>query len=99
MKQVQSGKGFEYGIVYQLQEIAQAEIVADQHLQNAEYYFNQCSDTERGKIMRAASEIVIFLTGHDARIEQHVCKVRLQSDQQGGKGDVRDIIIETLAEK
>lgn len=95
MTQVQSGKGFEYGIAYQLREIAEAEIIENKHLQNARYYFEQCSNQEQDKIMRAAKEIIIFLAAHDSRIEQHVCKVELQSDQEGGKGDVRDIVIET----
>ena len=95
MSQVQSGKGFEYGIAYQLQEIIQAEIIQDTHSQTALTYFEQCNEDERHKITSAAREIVIFLAGHDTRMKQHTCKVRLQSDQRGALGDVRDIIIDT----
>ena len=46
-------------------------------------------------MLEAARAAVVFLTDYDTRITQGTCKVRLQSDQEGGKGDVRDIIIET----
>lgn len=95
MSQVRSGKSFEYGIAYQLQEIAEAKLVEDIHLKNARKYFEVSNSVEQNKIMRAGHEIVLFLTAEDERIKQRKCTVRLQSDQEGGKGDVRDIIIET----
>ncbi len=99
MSQVQSGKGFEYGIAYQLQKIAGVTPVQSGYLENSRSYFNRCSDAERDKIMKAAEKIVIFLIGHDTRIKQQHCTVRMQSDQEGGKGDVRDLIIETPGEE
>lgn len=95
MSQVQSGKGFEYGIAYQLKEIAQAELIENSSLKVALSYYQQCDGKEQRKIMRAAEEIVAFLAKHESRIKQHKCEVKIQSDQEGGKGDVRDIIIKT----
>ena len=93
--QVKSGKSFEYAVAYQLQEIAEASLLENTHLRTARAYFDDSDPIEQEKSMRAAKEIVIFLTAEDDRIEQKVCSVRLQSDQAGAKGDVRDIIIQT----
>ncbi len=95
MSQVKNGKSFEYAIAYQLQEIAEATLIENKHLNTAKQYYNECNIIEQTKAMKAAKEIVIFLTGEDTRIQQNLCTVKLQSDQEGGKGDVRDIIIDT----
>ena len=95
MNQVRSGKGFEYGIAFQLQEIAQAKLVNSVHLETAERYFSKCDKKEQKKIMGSAKEIVIFLTRHETRIKQQSCSVKIQSDQEGARGDVRDVIIDT----
>ena len=52
---------------------------------------------DRQRIDKAAKGAVLFLQAHDDRLLD-ARTVRLQSDQQGRLGDVRDILIETSAE-
>ncbi|BBM89528.1 type II restriction endonuclease [Spirochaetota bacterium] len=95
MSQVQSGKSFEYAIAYQLQKITQATLVENKHLVTARKYYVTYDSVEQNKAMNAAQKIVGFLTRVDKRLKQKPCVLRLQSDQAGKLGDVRDIVIET----
>lgn len=95
MRQVTSGKGFEYGIVDQLEKLGSSNVLQNEFLINAKSHFAKCDTTEQDKIIRSAYCIVRFLINKDARIQPGNCQVRMQSDQAGSKGDVRDIIIES----
>ena len=99
MKQVISGKGFEYGITYKLNELAGAVYVENSSLRIAESYFQQCSGKEQRKIMAAAEAIIKFLIDNDDRVKEGQCSVKMQSDQKGAVGDVRDIIVESSGEE
>ncbi len=95
MSNVQSGRAFEYGIAYQVADIIKAELIKDKSIETAHIYFKQCRPREQEKIMVSAREVALFLSKHDNRMEQDRSTVILQSDMQGVKGDVRDIIIQT----
>ena len=96
-----TGKAWEYGLAVQC-----AEIFGDGHAQfimtdagrvcrNA-YAAYQGGDQQR--IDKAAKEAALFLLTHDARLDD-TRTVRMQSDQQGRLGDVRDILIETSTDE
>ena len=94
MSNVQSGRAFEYGMALEIANQIQADLINDQAMEVARGSFQSCNNTEQDKITRASQQIALFLSGHDLRLEQHKCKIRIQSDMAGAKGDVRDIIIE-----
>lgn len=95
MTQVRTGRGFEYGLAYELKQRIQAKMINDQSMRVARAYFNQCSSVEQQKIKDAAYDAILRLTGKDTRLKQHECRVRIQSDMRGAEGDVRDVIVET----
>ena len=95
MSNVQSGRAFEYGMALEIAQWIQAELSMDRSMQVAYDYFNACDSIEQSKITNASKQIASFLAARDTRLAHHKCKIRIQSDMHGAKGDVRDIIIET----
>ena len=94
MSKVKSGRAFEYGMALEIANMIQATLVNDKPMKVAFHYFNHCDDVEKGKISRASKQIALFLTRQEERLAQHKCKIRIQSDMEGARGDVRDIIVD-----
>ena len=92
MSNVKSGRAFEYGMALEIANMIQATLVNDNRMKVAFRYFNKCDDIEKGKISRASQQIALFLSGKDERLVPQKCKIRIQSDMEGARGDVRDII-------
>lgn len=88
-----TGRAFEYGVAISLSRLIPANLTEDKHIEVAKSNFELCSETERENIVKAANEISMFLVAHDNRLTETNCTIKLQSDQHGQEGDVRDIII------
>ena len=95
MRTVQSGRGFEYAIAYNISSIMRARLEDNTALAVAHHSYDICSEYEQKKMDAASQEVSLFLVSHDTRLEQNVCTVRIQSDITGVSGDVRDIVIDT----
>jgi len=88
------GRAFEYGIVVAMSNIIPAEIIENAQLENSKRCFESCSDIEKRKIVKASSEATAFLVAHDREFsDARGFTIQIQTDQMGGQGDVRDIII------
>lgn len=88
------GRAFEYGIVIAMSNIIPAKIVENTQLENSKRCFESCSDIEKPKIVKASSEATAFLVAHDREFsDARGFTIQIQTDQMGGQGDVRDIII------
>ena len=98
MKQVESGKAFEFGITNEFHSILDdCEMLQNENLDIAKNYFNRISEHEKKKIYVAANKIVVFLIAHDDNI-LHDCRmiIEMQSDIRGKHGDVRDLVLKNL---
>ncbi len=93
LSQNETGRAFEYGVAASLSKYLPAPTQAGGELQRAKRCFELCDQTEQDNILTAASEVAAFLTAHDVRLSETGCSIRLQSDQFGQLGDVRDIIV------
>jgi hypothetical protein len=93
LSQNDMGRAFEYSIAMGFCRYLPATIVDNVQMRKATQCFNDCPQSERARMVQAASEAVAFLTAHDDRLSENSCMVKLQSDQAGMRGDVRDIII------
>ena len=101
MKQVVSGKSFEFGIANEFCRVLnKCHFVSNKDVKIARDYFQNIPNREREKIQVASSEIVAFLITHDNNIS-HDCKMRveMQSDMKGREGDVRDIMLKNITKK
>ncbi len=96
LSQVESGHAFEYGIAQSFHRLYRSSSLRnDALMQRAEQSFTSCSDTEQEKIFRASDEIAIFLIAHDNNLRSRDgYSIWLQSDMEGVRGDVRDVIID-----
>ena len=93
LSQNDMGRAFEYGVACGIAKGLPAELKENNQLIKAKECFGRCSDKEQQKIVKSASEVVVFLSAHDKRLVENICTVSLQSDEVGQQGDVRDIII------
>ena len=96
MKQVQSGKALEYGMIVQIEKIINCEIIHNNSLDAARVYYEDSESVERDKISKAAKEAIKFLLSHDSRLRGGDYKAYLQPDEAGKTGDVRDVIIQDV---
>ncbi len=93
MSQVKSGKAFEYGMIWQLENIIKCNIEENKSLNVARSCYLDCTEEEQNNILKASDEILMFLLAHDSRLSGGRYKALLQSDMKGKYGDVRDVII------
>jgi len=93
LSQNETGRAFEYGVAVSLCKYLPAPIKDGVQLQRAKRCFEVCDESEQHNIAKAASEAAAFLAAHDVRLSESGCSIRLQSDQYGQQGDVRDIIV------
>ncbi len=93
MKQVQSGKAFEFGMITQIECSIACEIEKNPSWYDAQNYYNNCTLDEQHRILKASEKIIVFLLTHEKKLSNEKYKVYLQSDMEGQKGDVRDIIL------
>lgn len=92
--QVRNGKAFEFAISRQIGKITETKIVDNSALNKASHYYHSINDTALlDRIDRAADELAVFLQYHDKRLD-NAASIRLQPDNKGTIGDVRDIVIE-----
>ena len=94
--QTESGKAWEYGLARQCADVLnrKANLVVNSSLRKSQESYDLQSNTERGRIDKAANEVVVFLRAHDPRLVDTE-RVVMQSDMMGAQGDVRDLLIET----
>jgi hypothetical protein len=93
LSQNDSGRAFEYGIAVSLSRFLNAEIEDSKQVRKAKKCFEDSKEAEQIKIVKASDEIVLFIIAHDKRLTDKNCTIKLQSDQKGQTGDVRDIIV------
>ncbi|NQT83123.1 HaeIII family restriction endonuclease [bacterium] len=93
LSQNETGRAFEYGVALSLSKYLPAPIQDGVQIRRAKRCFEVCDETEQHNILRASSEVTAFLAAHDVRLSETGCSIRLQSDQLGRQGDVRDIIV------
>lgn len=95
-----TGKAWEYGLAVQCAGIFgdDAQFVMTDAGRVCRDAYAAHTEGDQRRIDKAAREAVLFLLAHDTRLDD-ARSVRMQSDQQGRLGDVRDILIETSAEE
>jgi hypothetical protein len=93
LSQNDTGRAFEYGVAVSLSDYLPAPIEDGVQIRRAKRCFDLCDETEQHNIVKAAREVTAFLVAHDVRLSETGCLIRLQSDQLGRQGDVRDIIV------
>jgi len=93
LSQNDMGRAFEYSIAMSLHSYLPAVIVNSIQMQKAKQCFEICPTDEQQNMAKSASEAVAFLVAHDDRLSESHCLVKLQSDQMGMRGDVRDVIV------
>lgn len=93
LSQNDTGRAFEYGVAVSLSDHLPALIEEGPQVRKARACFELCDETEQVHIVQAAREVAAFLAAHDDRLSETSCSIRLQSDQVGREGDVRDIVV------
>lgn len=93
LSQNDMGRAFEYGIAVAMSQRLPAQLLVNGQLETARDCFERCSDNEKQKMVRAATEVAAFLSAHDEHLADNGFNVHIQTDQAGMQGDVRDILI------
>jgi hypothetical protein len=93
LSQNESGRAFEYRLAVSLSNLLTAKIEDNSQIQAAQKCFEKADNRERERIVKASDEAARFLFAHDNRLKRGECSIKLQSDQLGRLGDVRDIVI------
>lgn len=100
-KQMITGKAFEYALLMQFKEKLQSKtnltVVSNSSLQIAEGCFNHLPAIKKSEYLLSASFAVNFLQDIEPRLSNDIGKndfleLEIRSDDQGKKGDVRDIL-------
>ena len=94
ISQSESGKAFEYAIAKAFSKQMNVNIDNNQQYMVAQASFNKHTDKDRHALKLAAEKSAAFLTGKDSRLKD-ITNIFIQSDQQGGRGDVRDVVLNT----
>ncbi len=90
-----SGKAWEYGLAVEFRKVLNDTVLRTTPARvKAENYFKRLDSRERERIRKAANEMATFIVNLAARTRA-VQSIEIQSDAQGQKGDVRDILIHT----
>lgn len=93
-----TGRAFEYGLAIALNEnLEESTICASGEFEKAKDSFFLVGDLEKSKIERAAGIAIQFLKEKDSFFKQSDLEIKIQSDQRGAIGDVRDLLIESHA--
>ena len=94
LSQNDMGRAFEYGIAVSMSSIIPAEVIDNEQIQNSKSCFESCPNNEKQKIVKASSESTAFLVAHEKEFsDTRGFTIQIQTDQMGGQGDVRDVII------
>ena len=88
-----SGKAWEYGLARRLAERLNVPLIVDKPSESGRKAHAKLPERDRENALLAAAEAVKFLVASDGRFAKGAQNVRMQSDQRGGEGDVRDIIV------
>ncbi len=100
--QTTSGKAFEYAIAHSvhclISQLGPCELIDNNAMKNAALEFSSLPETQQVELMLAAMPAVRHLLHFEPVLERHTenssrILLSLQSDQSGGEGDVRDIVI------
>ncbi len=101
-KQVENGKAFEYAIAKVYCEYLnacniKAVLLENEASKQAEEYYNRFEQNEQSKFDYAAKETIATMLKIEPglcsqRNESDILQIYLQKDQEGEKGDVRDVI-------
>ncbi len=83
------GKAFEYALARQISILTRSQLQRDDTAALAELSYRQSGDV--AAMDRAASEAIMFLQAVDGRFD-NTALVRIQPDQRGQAGDVRDVV-------
>ena len=94
------GRGFEYACLYELynsvKEYRLAEIVHNSSLEAAKRAYNTLTEVEKRTYRKSAKAMIPAIFECEPRIIENDCDILelyIQQDEEGEKGDVRDIII------
>ena len=94
MTQARNGKAFEYALAQRLSLDAGADINDDASLVTAKNAYESLSGSRlRPRFDLASENMVRFLLEHDERLSK-ASLIRMQSDEKGKMGDVRDLVID-----
>jgi len=88
-----SGRALEYGIANALHKLTGSALLMDEHFARVRECFERCDDHEQNNMEEASLKALSFLIDNDPRLADPDNLIRIQSDQAGQLGDVRDIII------
>ncbi|MYE87965.1 HaeIII family restriction endonuclease [Candidatus Poribacteria bacterium] len=94
--QTESGKAWEYGLASTFANLLNrtAFLVPNGPCAKSQKSYALLPQDERNRIDRAASEAVLFLCDQDERLV-NTESIVIQSDREGQRGDVRDILLYT----
>ena len=99
MSQTINGKAFEYALARRISVESRADINEDAFLATARNAYGSLSDSRlRPRFDIASENMVQFLFEQDRRLSR-ARLIRLQSDQKGKTGDVRDLVIDCEGEQ
>lgn len=94
------GRGYEYVCLYELYDVISkyrnVEIVSNSSLLAAKRAFDTLTDTDKQIFRRSAQAMIPAILDCEPRIIENdtdILKLYIQQDEEGEKGDVRDIII------
>ena len=96
VSQTESGKAWEYGLASKFADLLNrnACLVVNSPCTISQAFYTRLSQYERNQIDRAADKAVLFLREQDKRLI-NTERVVIQSDKEGQRGDVRDILLYT----
>ncbi len=97
ISQAESGKAWEYGLAHAFADCIKGDrpLIVNSPERRALKSYEKLSRAERDRIDQAALQATKFLHEHDCRFGQ-ARQVSMPSDMEGKRGDVRDILIDTL---
>jgi len=90
--QVAIGKAFEYAIADAISRLVDVSIVKNKASDRAKSYFHNLPDQHQ-HLSTAADAAIAFLIANDTRFNK-AQMITIQPDARGGRGDVRDIVIQ-----
>ena len=94
VSQSDSGKSWEYALACQIRGLYKCQLVNNRAQEVARNAYNLLSQSERNMLDTAANEAACFLLQGDNRLIT-TRRITIQSDREGQRGDVRDILVQT----
>lgn len=96
LSQNETGRAFEFGLAQAMSIKLKAGLNIDSSMRVANESFSNSAPTEQDRITKASQAACVFLVNQDTNLRDGEFNVRIQTDQKGMVGDVRDIIVTNI---